>query len=95
MVTFVLSAEPLFVGIVFRKYVMVWEVFNTLFMNIWNVGDREPVQSCPALFIMVWEVPNIIILLTLFIMVWEVPNIIILEPMWSGKSLILCLSIFG
>ena len=59
MVTFVLSAEPLFVGIVFRKYVMVWEVFNTLFMNIWNVGDREPVQSCPALFIMVWEILNL------------------------------------
>ena len=41
---------------------MVWEVMNTSFINIWNVGDREPVQSCPALDVMVWEVPNIIIL---------------------------------
>ena len=57
--------------------IMVWEVMNTLFINIWNVGDREPVQSCPALDVMVWEVPNIIILkpiMTLFIMVWEVMN---------------------
>ena len=39
---------------------MVWEDMNTLFINIWNVGDREPVQSCPALEVMVWEVRNVI-----------------------------------
>ena len=45
-------------------------------------ATENTVQSCPALDVMVWEVPNIIILvsiLTLFIMVWKVPNIIILE----------------
>ena len=34
-------------------FIMVWEVINTLFINICNVGDREPVQSCPALDVMV------------------------------------------
>ena len=40
--------------------IMVWEDMNTLFINIWNVGDREHVQSCPALDVMVWEVRNVI-----------------------------------
>ena len=31
----------------------------TLFINIWNVGDREPVQSCQALDVMVWEILNL------------------------------------
>ena len=42
-------------GVLFRKYVMVSKVINTLFINIWNVGDREP----PALDVMVWKVLNL------------------------------------
>ena len=38
---------------------MVSKVLNTLFINIWNLGNREPVQSCPALDVMVWEILNL------------------------------------
>ena len=38
---------------------MFLKVLNTLFINIWNVGDTEPVQSCPALDVMVWEILNL------------------------------------
>ena len=34
---------------------MVSKVLNTLFINIWNVGDREP----PALDVIVWEILNL------------------------------------
>ena len=56
---------------------MVWEVINTLFINIWHVGNREPVQSCSALDVMVWEVPDMIILkpiMTLFIDIWKLQH---------------------
>ena len=36
---------------------MVWKVMNTLIISIWNVDNREFVQSCPAL---VWKDPKYI-----------------------------------
>ena len=38
-------------------FIMVWKVINTLIISIWNVDNREFVQSCPAL---VWKVPKYI-----------------------------------
>ena len=35
-------------------FIMVWKVINTLIISIWNVDNREFVQSCPAL---VWKIP--------------------------------------
>ena len=69
MVTFVLTVQKLFKLCRNCLWVLFLKIRHglgnpniviiTSFINIWNVGNREPVQSCPAFDIMVWEVPKL------------------------------------
>ena len=83
MVTFVLSAEPLFSvwnHCVFWNYCFGQKGYCFANENRAHdtARDREPVQSCSALDVMV-----------LFIMIWEVPN------MMSCTNNILILNVSG